>query len=872
MNKAISGRVFRRVAPCVVFVMLGCAHARPGFADVQHFQFQGTGTNTTGKTLSFEVLTDQLFHFEIARTPTSPILTTPLVQKKSYAGASFAHPLTSQTTSQGSGFQTAVAQVEVDTATLCMKVFDLKRKVMLTQACPGATPDAENRLTISREQMQNVYGLGAQFRNLGTVNGDWAGTTRTPGGNYGNSMVAFGGGGVGNVQIPVLYAIGAGHLNYALYMDDVYALSWDFTSDVWSVTHPPVQSRRHNRARVTEVSEKPFRGYFILGGDLPELRTQYMDLMGHPLVPPKKAFGLWVSEFGYKNWSEIDDKLKTLRKNHFPIDGFVLDLYWYGGYDSTENSAMGLYDWDTANFPHPKEKIASYDKKSGIGLMCIEESYISEAAKNFSLMENQGFLARNLSETGTPMVIQDAWWGTGGMIDWSNDAAGAFWHDHMRQPLADMGMTFHWTDLGEPESFQATNWYHGIDGYGSTETDVHNLYNFKWHQSIFDGYERNHEAKRHFILSRSGEAGIQRFGSALWSGDIGSNLRSLSSHLNAQMHMSLSGIDYYGADIGGFHREALEGDLDELYTRWFAHASWFDVPVRPHTDDGSKRNFTAPDRIGDKASNLYNIRQRYELAPYYYSLAHRAYLYGEPVVPPLVYYFQEDPNVRIVAEEKMVGPSLLVATSAKAGENDRGVYLPQGDWVNYHTNAWYHSTGQWFADFPEMVDKHFVLPALARAGAIIPKAVVDDQSMNILGKRLDGSRRDDVTARVYSSRTFSTFTLYEDDGVSESYKQGQVAQTQISQLEQDRVAQVNFAPTQGTYDGAPENRSFRVEWVSENKTVTGVRLDGRNLPECSSLEDLNSMREGWYNGGARGVFAKSDLLSATARKEFTFFY
>jgi alpha-glucosidase (family GH31 glycosyl hydrolase) len=865
MNKSISGRVFRRIALCVVFVMLGCAYAP---ADVQHFQFQGTGTNTTGKTLSFEVLTDQLFHFEIARTPTSPILTTPLVQKKSYSGATFAHPLTSQ----GLGFQTAAAQVEVDAETLCMKVFDLKRKVMLTQACPGATPDAENRLTLSREQMQNVYGLGAQFRNLGTVNGDWAGTTRTPGGNYGNSMVAFGGGGVGNVQIPVLYAIGAGHLNYALYLDDVYALSWDFTSDVWSVTHPPVQSRRRSRTRVTEVSEKPFRGYFILGGDLPELRTQYMDLMGHPLVPPKKAFGLWVSEFGYKNWSEIDDKLKTLRKNRFPIDGFVLDLYWYGGYDSTENSAMGLYDWDTANFPHPKEKIASYDKNSGIGLMCIEESYISEAAKNFSLMENQGFLARNVSETGTPMVINNAWWGTGGMIDWSSDAAGAFWHDHMRQPLADMGMTFHWTDLGEPESFQATNWYHGIDGYGSTETDVHNLYNFKWHQSIFDGYQRNHETKRHFILSRSGEAGIQRFGSALWSGDIGSNLRSLSSHLNAQMHMSLSGIDYYGADIGGFHRQALEGDLNELYTRWFAHATWFDVPVRPHTDDGSKQNFTAPDRIGDKASNLYNIRQRYELAPYYYSLAHRAYLFGEPVVPPLVYYFQEDPNVRIVAEEKMVGPSLLVATSAKAGENDRGVYLPQGDWVNYHTNTWYHSTGQWFGDFPEMVDKHFVLPALARAGAIIPMALIDDQSMNILGKRLDGSHRDEMTARVYSSRTFSAFTLYEDDGVSESYKQGRVAQTEITQLEQDHVAQVNFAPTQGTYDGAPENRSFRVEWISENKTVTNVRLDGRNLPECSSLDDLNSMREGWYNGGVRGVFAKSDLLGATARKEFTFFY
>jgi alpha-glucosidase (family GH31 glycosyl hydrolase) len=504
--------------------------------------------------------------------------------------------------------------------------------------------------------------------------------------------------------------------------------------------------------------------------------------------------------------------------------------------------------------------------------MCIEESYISAGQKNFSLMAGKGFLARNSSATGNPMVIGNAWWGTGGMIDWTNDAAGAFWHDHMRKPLSDIGMTFHWTDLGEPESFQATNWYQGIDGYGSTETDVHNLYNFKWHQSIFDGYERNHEAKRHFILSRSGETGIQRFGSAMWSGDIGSNLRSLSSHLNAQMHMSLSGIDYYGADIGGFHRQALEGDLNELYTRWFAHASWFDVPVRPHTDDGDKQNFTAPDRIGDKASNLYNIRQRYELAPYYYSLAHRAFLFGEPVVPPLVYYFQEDPNVRIVAEEKMVGPSLLVATSAKAGENDRGVYLPAGDWINYHTNAWYHSTGQWFADFPEMADGHFVLPALARAGAIIPKTVVDDETMNILGKRLDNSRHDEMIARVYASAKASSFTLYEDDGVTESYRGGAVAQTEISQLEQDHVAQVNFAPTEGTYDGAPEKRSFQVQWVGENKSVTTVRLNGRELHHCLSLDELKFLPEGWYDGGADGVLAKSDAVNAKDQKEFTFFY
>ena len=70
----------------------------------------------------------------------------------------------------------------------------------------------------------------------------------------------------------------------------------------------------------------------------------------------------------------------------------------------------------------------------------------------------------------------------------------------------------------------------------------------------------------------------------MWSGDIGSQLGDLATHANAQMHMSMSGIDYFGADIGGFHRDALNSDLGDLYTRWFANGMMFDVPGRPHTD------------------------------------------------------------------------------------------------------------------------------------------------------------------------------------------------------------------------------------------------------------------------------------------------
>ena len=121
----------------------------------------------------------------------------------------------------------------------------------------------------------------------------------------------------------------------------------------------------------------------------------------------------------------------------------------------------------------------------------------------------------------------------------------------------------------------------------------------------------------------------------MWSGDIGSNLSSLATQLDVQMHMAFSGIDYFGADVGGYWRSALDGDLNEMYTVWFANAALLDVPLRPHTQNLCNCNETAPDRIGDVASNRENLRLRYRLIPYLYSLAHRAHRYGDALVPPL---------------------------------------------------------------------------------------------------------------------------------------------------------------------------------------------------------------------------------------------
>ena len=89
-----------------------------------------------------------------------------------------------------------------------------------------------------------------------------------------------------------------------------------------------------------------------------------MELVGRPPVPPKKMFGLWVSEFGYKNWADLEDKLRTLRANHFPVDGFMMDLQWFGGVFRPP-SQMGALTWDTTHFPDPAGNDRSPARRAG---------------------------------------------------------------------------------------------------------------------------------------------------------------------------------------------------------------------------------------------------------------------------------------------------------------------------------------------------------------------------------------------------------------------------------------------------------------------------------------------------------------------------
>lgn len=774
-----------------------------------------------------------------------------MVASSDYLGA------TAQVLSENQ-LEAGAIQVHVEPLTLCLDLTDNAREpdLALTQLCPQFDGANLTGFTLSPMGFTHAYGLGQQFALPGQMDGDLVGRVRVPGNLYGNAMTPLAGGMVGNTQIPVIYLLGEGTDCFALFVDSPAALTWNLQGSTWKVT----------------TRSSPIRIYVLTGPDLEDLRKDYLELTGKPPVPPKKMFGLWVSEYGFDDWTELDDKLSTLRTARMPVDGMVLDLQWYGGIVSgSGDTSMGKLEWDRKAFPDPETKVAQL-KQQGIGLMLIEQPYVGEALDEFEDMQQRVYLVRSCESCKATVLTRNPWWGIGGMIDWSNDQGAAYWHDTKRAPLAAQGIVGHWTDLGEPELFDDAGWYQGTSGHAPAahaEAAVHNLYNLYWSRSIAEGYARTNRTQRPFILSRSGAAGSQRYGVAMWSGDIASNLGSLAAQQNAQMHMSFSGIDYYGSDVGGFMRQALDSDLDELYTQWFADSALFDVPLRPHTQNLCNCNETAPDRVGDVASNRANLLLRYELSPYLYSLAHRAYLYGEPVFPPLAFYYPADVNVRELGSEKMIGRDLLGVSVAREGASEQRVYLPAGEWVEFHTHQWYSSSGEWLDDVPLRFDGLFRLPLYARAGSIVPQMYMDEHTLNIEGLRDDGSRRDELVVMVVASARASEFVLYEDDGQSTEYQQGAVRTTLLSQKMQPGQGVVRVDAARGSYRGATDRRSNVVRLVVNGLAASGVTVDGQALPECRSEAEWTANGDAcWGNSERNLVLARSGPMDVTRAKEF----
>lgn len=804
-------------------------------------EFSLTAKNTT---LKLYALKDNLIYIRYLaqNAPSaSAIVFSEMIAPQDFHGAgSLAQQLNT--------FSTAALKVSVD-KDLCVSLEDIAQQ-SLNKTCPTLIADNQFTLSIAAPDTSQAYGLGEQFFDP-VADGNWLGRTRTPGTGTGNRMVSYAGGQVGNLQIPVLLTF---QKNKAVgyFVDSPHAQTWNLSNSAsWSV------NAYSNRFGLFIFTEDNFNS----------LRQDYMQLTGTPPVPPKSAFGLWVSEYGFDNWAEAEAKIAAQHSANMPIDGVVLDLQWFGG---IAQHRMGSLTWDTKTFPDAAARLASWKTTWGVNAVTIEEPYIDSQVEDFASLGTAGYLVRKCE--GCSSTLFNQWWGAGGMMDWSHKEGAAHWHTAKRTPLIAAGVAGHWTDLGEPENFDPKAWY--ADTYTGLRHDhasIHNLYNFYWSKSIFDGYSREQPNQRPWILSRSGTAGSQRFGATFWSGDIGSDSKSLAAHQQVQMHMSMSGYDYFGSDVGGFQRGNISAaNFKKLYTLWFASSALFDIPLRPHTENLCNCKETAPALAGDTASNRFNLQLRYQLVPYYYSLAHQAYRNGTAIFPPLAYYHPQDANAIGLSNVKYIGSSLLARNFANPADAAQlSTYIPAGNWLDWHNQTWIKSSGQSFV-LNGLYNGVTTLPLLAKEGAIIPMMYVDDKTINLKGQRSDKSTRNELLVRVVAGTGSSEFSLYEDDGSSMAYQTGSVATTLIRQQVSAGEYQVSIAPSSGSYSGMPDSRSNQIELFALDAAIKSVSLNNQPLALAASLSEYNALSQGAYKMAGGHWLAKSPAMALTEEKLFRF--
>ncbi len=650
-----------------------------------------------------------------------------------------------------------------------------------------------------------VMSNGEQFYGLGLVLGkplSYRGQTRT----LYNARSGFSTGAMTDMAVPLMVS----SKGYAVFMDNTYSQTWDFT----------LSSTTQWRAL---VSNGELNYYFIAGNTPADALNRYGQIVGTAPVPPRWALAYMQCRYGYRNWSQMYAARDTFRTNDLPCDTLILDLYWFGS-----PSVMGGLTWDTTNFPNPSSNLTAL-AASGIKTINIHEEYINNANQpalaNFNEAAGLHYLVANDAAMTSPSIMQNnGFYGTAGYVDFLNPAARAWWWGKIK-PLYDAGIAGFWTDLGEPEQDDATDFLFG----GHRESEIHNVYNLLWHQALAEGFASNYPSARLYILSRSGFAGDQRFGVGHWTNDTGADWTTFAAHLNAICNYGLSGLAYFGSDIGGFTGTP----TDELYIRWFQFGAFCPV-FRAHGVDSKP---TAPYEfdlfVQDHCRNM--MKLRYRLLPYVYTAARETFDTGMPLDRALPLAFPSDTNVLVNGSQFMFGSNIMVAPVTTQGANTRSVYLPAGSWIDLWSGR--TLTGPLTTNWPAPISQ---APAFYRDNSITP-----------LGPYVQSSQFDNGSQRglrVYCS-TNASYTLYEDDGASNEYRTNVFATTAIGAAVLSNSVTLNIGATIGSYTGQPTQRTWQVELYCTN-AVGSVVADSIPLSSFGDAESLASAGSGYYVDGA----------------------
>ena len=474
----------------------------------------------------------------------------------------------------------------------------------------------------------------------------------------------------------------------------------------------------------------------VFTGSIGEIIQDYVGLFQKPKLPPRYAFGIWVSANHWNCEADVDRLLAELEEYRFPASVIVLEAWsdeatfyiWNGAEYKPEKSKEGFSyeDFDFRNSPYwkdPKgmiEKLHEKGKKLVLWQIPVFKGMEPDRTSEQLDLDKEYAIEHGLAvlnKDGTPYEIPEGNWFEGSYIpDFTNEKTREFWF-RKRQYLTDIGVDGFKTDGGEFIYSKDVLFSDGTDGEEGKNQYCQDYINAYSHFITED----------QVLFSRAGYAGASGT-PILWAGDHQSTNDELKNVLRAALSSAMSGILFWSFDIGGF-----AGPLPslDLYRRSTQMAVFTPVMQWHSEPDGGQFRELMPGAEGNNERSPWNIAMAYNkpefieemqywhmlreaLLPYIYESAQTAVRESRPMMRPLVFDYQTDRTVADIEDEYLFGDSLLVAPFMEEDQTSRRVYLPEGKWHDLFTGRCYEGK-KWHES-----DRKSRLPVYIKADAKIP--------------------------------------------------------------------------------------------------------------------------------------------------------
>ena len=499
-------------------------------------------------------------------------------------------------------------------------------------------------------------------------------------------------------------------------MGDCAPAPWTISSAgyaVWIEAHGP--GVELDLASPVEVSTRAAEGVLalhFLTDPTPASRLRsLLRLTGLPDLLPEWAYGHWKSRDVYAHQRDVEDDFEGYARHSLPLDAIVIDSPWETQYNT--------WRFNPHQFPDAPGLIARM-RADGVRTVVWVTPWVNlesadgqrppdaeserlhrEPAENYAEGAEAGHFLK--APDGEPYVAR--WWmGTGSPVDFTSEAADAWWRELAREVL-ELGVEGIKADDGEgyylPDDVRFAD--------GRTGAQAAWAYPAMYRRSMQRALDEAHPG-RGVLFARSAWMGATHKG-ITWGGDQVSDFWSLRALVTATLTAAASGFSNWSHDVGGYLGDRLiERCPKELLIRWLEFGCF--TPLLHSHGRFEQEAWTYDRETLDLYRELLLLHER--LVPYTRAAAATAARCGLPIVRPLCLSDPGDPRGWSIAGAYGFGPALWVAPVLEPGARERVVALPHGEWIDFWTGERASGGREVLADAP--LGR---VPVWVRSGSIV---------------------------------------------------------------------------------------------------------------------------------------------------------